>query len=151
MTEEIEVDISHGDRKAVIEGKTAVSFKRFVQLILQRKVTGLFKDWGDKPVIVDSELLTGLASAPQDSAEKTGQTVLVALGVGILAGVFFFSVLQLSLITMRYPFGAKELVIIIGSLASLMVITVLLMNMKRTNRSEKVVEQIEKIASFIGK
>ena len=83
--------------RAIVEGKTAVPFKTFVQLVLQRKVIQLFKDWGKDPVIIDSELLTSLASAPGDSQENREQLVMVTLGVGVLAGVFVMSLMQLAL------------------------------------------------------
>ena len=66
----MEVEISGGDRRAVIEGKTGVPFKTFVALVLQRKVTGLFQEYGNRPVIVESEMLTRLASAPQDNPQN---------------------------------------------------------------------------------
>lgn len=151
MADQVEVDISHGDKKAIIEGKTAVTFKRFVGLILQRKVTALFKDWGDKPIIIDSELLTSLASAPQDSQDTKGQLVLVTLGIGMLSGVFFFAVLQVALMLSSNPMEMKDLFVIIGVLAGLALMVTLLMNMKKPNKGEKVVESIERVANFLTK
>ena len=85
----------HG--KAIVEGKTAVPFKTFVGLVLHRKVLSLFKQWGKEPVIIDSELLTDLASAQQDSQENKEQLVTVTLGVGVLAGVFVLAIAQIAL------------------------------------------------------
>ena len=113
---DLEVDISSGENRAIVEGKTTVPFKTFVALILQRKVTALFKDWGDKPVIVDSELLTHLASAQQDTRENTTHLVLVTLGVGMLAGIFAFSILQFVLLVGGVTLGLKEHIIIAACL-----------------------------------
>ncbi|HCI03610.1 TPA: hypothetical protein DE059_01655, partial [Candidatus Peribacteria bacterium] len=66
-TPDLEVKVKEEKMKAIIEGRTAVPFKTFVGLVLQRKVFPLFKKWGDEPVIINSELLTTLASAAQDS------------------------------------------------------------------------------------
>ncbi len=148
---DLEVDIKPGDTKAVIEGKTSVSFKTFVSLVLQRKVMTLFKNWGDDPVVVSSELLTGLASAPQDSQENRSQLVLVTLGTGILTGIFALAVLQSILLALDIRLEQRELLIIAGSLFSLAVLASLLSKMKRGNRSEKLVETMEKLTTLISK
>jgi len=148
---DLEVDIKPGDTKAVIEGKTSVSFKTFVSLVLQRKVMTLFKNWGDDPVVVSSELLTGLASAPQDSQENRSQLVLVTLGTGILAGIFALAVLQSILLALDIRLEQRELLIIAGSLFGLAILASLLSKMKRGNRSEKLVETMEKLTTLISK
>ena len=151
MPDSIELDISHGDSKAVIEGKTSVAFKKFVQLVIQRKVTALFKDWGDTPVIVDSEMLTSLASAPQDSAESHGRLVMVALGIGVLAGVFAFAVIQVALMFSGFVMGIRELWTVIGLLAGLTILVVVLMQLKKKPKNNKIVESVEKVADFLSR
>ncbi len=147
---DLEVEISGGPSKAIIEGKTMVPFKTFVALILQRKVTALFKDWGNDSVIVNSELLTSLASAPQDSRESHSQVVLVTLGVGILMGVFFLAVLQIGLSMFKVTLDPEQLWYIAGGLFALAVLVSILGRMKRKNRGEKMAENMEKLASLLG-
>jgi predicted permease len=148
---DLEIAIKPGDTKAVIEGKTGVSFKTFVQLVLQRKVTTLFKDWGSAPVIVPSELLTSLASAQQDSQENRSQVVLVTLGTGTLLGVFAFAAIQAGLLWFGIELGMKELAIVLGSLFALLLLVLLLGKAKRGNRSDRLVESMEKLSSLLTK
>ena len=56
-------------------------------LILQRKVLQITKTWGKEPIVVSSELLTTLASAPQDTVENKTHLVYVTMGVGAILGV----------------------------------------------------------------
>ncbi|MDD5469583.1 MAG: hypothetical protein PHO92_02165 [Candidatus Peribacteraceae bacterium] len=150
--EDIEVEIKAGDNKAVIAGKTSVSFKTFVMLVLQRKVTTLFKEWGNDAVIVSSELLTGLASAPQDSQENKSQLVLTTMGTGVLAGVFILAALQLLLlVALEITLSTRELLIVAGGLLGLAVLAAALMKMKRKNKSEKLLETMEKLSSLLSK
>ncbi len=148
---DLEVSIKPGDTKAIIEGKTSVSFKTLVQLILQRKVTALFKEWGGEAVIVPSELLTGLASAPQDSQENRSQLVLVTLGTGVLAGVFVFAAVQAGLLWIDIVLGFKELSIVVGSLFGLLLLVLLLGKVRRNNKSDRLVESMEKLSSLLTK
>lgn len=148
---DLEVDIKSDPGKAVIEGKTSVPFRTLVTLIVQRKVGTLFEAWGKDPVIVSSELLTNLASAPQDSQENRAQLVMVTLGVGILAGVFGFSIIQILLLVLGVELGTKELFMIAGSLVGLAGITVMLMKTKKKNRAEKVMETMEKVTAMLPK
>jgi uncharacterized membrane protein YqjE len=149
--EDLEIEIKAGDNKAIIAGKTSVSFKTFVMLILQRKVMALFKDWGEDSIIVDSELLTGLASAPQDSQENKSQLVLITMGTGVLIGVFVLAALQLILLALDFTFGIRELLVIAGGLLGLAILATILMKMKRRNKSEKLLETMEKLSSLLSK
>lgn len=139
----------HG--KAIVEGKTAVPFKTFVGLVLQRKVTSLFKSWGKDPVIVDSELLTDLASAPQETQENKEQLVIVTLGTGVLIGVFVMAVIQVALTFIGISLQQKELLIIAGVILGLAVLTCALGKTKKRGRGQKVTEAMEKIANVVSK
>ena len=137
--------------RAIVEGKTAVPFKTFVQLVLQRKVLTLFKKWGGEPVIIDSDLLTSLASTPQDSQENREQLVIVTLGVGTLLGVFAMAIVQIALTPWEIYLTQQHLLVIAGTLLGLAVLTWLLMKMKRKSKSQKVADTMEKIANLVGK
>jgi len=146
-----EVAISHGNGKAVIEGKTTVSFQTFVGLILQRKTSDLFKKWGKDPVVVNSELLTGLASAPQESKENRSKLVLVTLGTGILVGIFVSAVAQILLIASGMSLGNKELMLIAGGLIALAGLAVILVKTQRKKKDDKLLEVMEKLSSLLSK
>ncbi len=151
-TDDIEVEISGGGGKAIIEGKTTVSFKTFVSLVLQRKITDLFKSRGKDPVIINSELLTELASSPQDSHENKAQLVLVTMGAGVIVGVFCFTVLQVILQEFfSFPLYTRELLLIAGSLLGLAIIGIVLSKVKKRNKGEKLLETMEKLAALISK
>lgn len=151
VSKDLEVDIGQAEAKAIVEGKTAVPFKTFVQLILQRKVTSLFEKWGNDPVIVSSELLTTLASAQQDNTENKAHLVLVTLGVGVLAGVFGFVMLQIFLGVLGVTIGTKGLFYIAFCLIGLAVITNVLARMQKRNKGEKLLESMEKMANLVKK
>ena len=148
---DLEVNIKPGDTKAVIEGKTSVPFRKFVGLILQRKVTDLFKDWGDDPVIVNSELLTGLASAPQDSQENKSQLILVTLGIGVLVGIFASAITQIILLSFGIAISYKELMIVAGGLVGLAILANILGRIQRKKKANKVVEAMERAAKLLSK
>ena len=137
--------------RAIVEGKTAVPFKTFVGLVLQRKVLNLFKDWGKEPVIIDSELLTDLASAPQDTQENKEQIIMVTMGVGVLIGVFVVSVTQIALIQLGITLGQRELLMIAGTLFGLAVLAWALAKTKRKGRSQKLSDAMEKVAGIVSK
>ena len=149
--DELEVSFKPETGKAVIEGKTAVPFQSFITLILQRKVQTLFKDLGKQPVVVSSELLTRLASAPQDSRENTGHLVLVSLGLGAVGGVAVFSAIQLVLMLSNFTLGVKEHAIIVGCIAGVALLGALLMYVQRMPKSDKLTDSVENIARFLGK
>jgi hypothetical protein len=148
---DLEVKLKSDQGKAVIEGKTAVAFQAFVTLVLQRKVFGLFKSWGEEPVVVSAELLASLASAPQDSQENRAHLVTVTLGVGIVLGVFVMSVLQLSLIANGITLSVRELGLIAGGILLLAILARMLVRLQRRKRSDKVTEAMESLSSLLSK
>tara|TARA_Y100000310_G_scaffold182905_1_gene182955 strand:+ start:4001 stop:4471 length:471 start_codon:yes stop_codon:yes gene_type:complete len=150
-TPDLEVKVKEEKMKAIIEGRTAVPFKTFVGLVLQRKVFPLFKKWGDEPVIINSELLTTLASAAQDSQENRSKLILVTLGVGALVGVFFFSVGQVILIAAGITLATRDLLLIAGGLVGLTIIVSLLDKLRRRGKGENIAEKMEKVASLLSK
>lgn len=147
---ELEVHFKQETGKAVIEGKTVVPFQAFVALVLQRKVTALLKTWGKHPVIVDSELLTSLASAPQDSQENRANLLLVTLVAGALAGVTAFAAIQVVLLLLEISLGYRELGVIIGSVATLVGLLWIAMKSQKKTKSEKLVETMEHVSSLLS-
>ncbi len=137
--------------RAIVEGKTAVPFKTFVGLVLQRKVLNLFKDWGKEPVIIDSELLTDLASAPQDSQENREQLVTVTLAVGILMGVFVMAIAQIALTPWGIYLRQQHLLMIAGTLFGIAVLTWILTKSKKKGSNQKMADTMEKIANIVSK
>lgn len=150
--DELEVEISTPGNKAVIEGKTSVPFKAFVSLILQRKVQVLFKRSSDDPVIVSSDLLTALASAPQDKQEDRAKLVIVTFGVGIIAGVFLTVATFLGLILFKIQPEVKDLGIVLAVIAGIVVLGVLLQKpQKKSMFGEKFMESMEKVTDMISR
>ncbi len=149
--EETEMHFKSDSGKVVIEGKTTVPFQAFVTLILQRKVFTLFKEWSKEPVIVSSELLTSLASAPQDTVENRSRLILVSLGVGILAGVTAFALVQAGLMAADISLGLKELLLIGGGIVAVGLLSALLMRLQQMRRSDKIVEAVEGLSNFLSK
>jgi len=149
---EVEVEITNSGSKAIIEGKTSVPFKTFVSLILQRKVQLLFKSNQDDPVIVNSTLLTALASAPSDKQEDRSKLVLVTFAVGILAGVFLSVGVFLALMLLRITVEMKDLGIILGVILGVAVLGVLLQkSQKKSAFTEKLFETMEKTTDLISR
>ncbi|MBU2259620.1 hypothetical protein KKC44_03350 [Patescibacteria group bacterium] len=148
---DLEVKLKEDRTRAIIEGKTPVSFKTLVALILQRKIIPLFGKWGDEPVILNSELLTSIASAPQDSQENRAHLVIVTLGVGVLTGVFAFAIIQSLLMVTGITFGQKELLLVAGSLVGLSFLANILSKVQRGNRAQKLADKMEKVASLLSK
>lgn len=148
---ELEVRFKPESGKAIIEGKTVVPFQAFIALILQRKVTNLLKTWGKAPIIVDSELLTSLASAPQDSQENRSNIILVSIITGVLAGVGGFAVIQAFLLSAQIVLGYKELGTVAGSIALLVGLMIMMMKTQKKPKGEKLVETMEKVAGFMAK
>ena len=137
--------------RAIVEGKTAVPFKTMVGLILQRKVLPLFKKWGDEPVIIDSDLLTSIASAPQDNQENRAHLTIVTLGVGVLVCVFGFSIAHVALDFFGISLGNKEYLIIAGVLVGLCLLASILAKLKRQGKDESLTEKMEKVAALLSK
>ncbi|MDD5624075.1 MAG: hypothetical protein PHI23_05205 [Candidatus Peribacteraceae bacterium] len=148
---DLEVELTTEQNRAVIAGKTSVPFKTFVSLILQRKVLGLFKNWGEEPIILSSELLTGLASAPQDTQENRTHLIIVTLGVGTLFGIFASAVGLAILALANISLGLREYLLIVGGLAGIAILVSLLARMQRFNRAQKVADTMEKVAQFLSK
>jgi hypothetical protein len=149
---DIDVRLKNEDGKAVIQGKTTVPFQTFVQLVLQRKVLSLFKEWGKEPLIVSSDLLTGLASAPQDSHENRSNLVLVTLGVGIVVGVFVSSVASIFLQSAGITLGVLEHFLIAGGILALGILTSILGRIRsKGKRSDKLTEKMEKMADLLAR
>lgn len=147
---ELEVHFKQDTGRAVIEGKTVVPFQAFVALVLQRKVTSLLKTWGKHPVIVESELLTSLASAPQESQENRANLLLVTLVAGALAGITGFAAVQLLLLFIEITFGYRELGAIVGSVAVLLLMLWIAMKSQKRSKGEKLVETMEKVSSLLS-
>lgn len=148
---ELEVNFKPETGKAVIEGKTVIPFQSFVTLILQRKVQLLFKEHAKEPIVINSDLLTKLASAPQDSRENTGHLVLVSIGLGAIGGVAAFSAVQLLLLLSNFPLTWKEHAIIVGCIAGVALLGALLMYIQKMPKSDKLTDSVENIARFLGK
>lgn len=148
---DLEIELKTEQSRAIIAGKTSVPFRTFVGLVLQRKVLQLFRQWGEEPVILSSELLTNLASAPQDSQENRTHLVIVTLGVGLLAGVFALAVGQVILLFFAVTLGTLELLLIAGSLLGLAILVSLLSKLQRLNRAQKIADTMERVATFLAR
>lgn len=152
MSDEVEVEITNSGNKAIIEGKTSVPFKTFVSLVLQRRVQILFKTNQDDPVIVNSKLLTALASAPSDKQEDRSKLVLVTFGVGIIAGVFLAAVTMLVLTVLRIQPELKDYAIVLGVIVGVAILGVLLQkNQKKSTFTEKLFETMEKTTDLLSR
>jgi Flp pilus assembly protein TadB len=146
---DVEVDIRTDGTKAVIEGKTSVPFRTFVSLILQRKVQTLFKTSQDEPVIVSSELLTKLASAPNDRQEDRSKLVLVTFGMGVLSGLFLFALLFLGLSMLAVRPTDKDLWTVVGVFAAVGIVLWVLLRAQRTAGKQRLYESMEKMTDLI--
>jgi uncharacterized membrane protein YfcA len=148
---DVEVDIASEGGRAIIEGKTSVPFRTFVSLILQRKVQTLFKQCQDEPVIVGSELLTALASAPDDRQEDRGKLVLVTFGVGILAGIFctVLTFLMLSMLQVRPQ--DQDLLIVLAVFIIVTVVVGALIRTQRTKGKQRLYDSMEKVTDLIAR
>ncbi len=147
---EVEVDLSDGGR-AIVEGKTSVPFRTFVSLILQRKVQSVFKKSQDDPVIVSSELLTALASAPDDKQEDRGKLVLVTLGVGVLVGVFLSTVALMLLMSANIVPTFTDYGIVVGIMVCLALLVGILQRMQLGSTKQKIYEGMEKVTDLLSK
>ena len=150
--DEVELEIGSSGGKAVIEGKTMVPFKTFVSLILQRRVQAIFKKSQEEPVIVSSDLLTALASAPQDKQEDRGKLVLVTFGVGILAGIALAVAVFLGLLLFRIQPEVKDLGIVLGVIAAIALLGIILQkHQKKSGFKEKLYESMEKMTDLVSR
>ncbi len=146
---DLEVPLKSDPVRAIVEGKTAVSFQSLVGLVLQRKVLSLFKQWGKEPVILSSELLTAIAATPQDNADNRQKLVLVTIGCGIVLGIFATCLVELFLVFLKVPLGIRELGIVTGSIAGIAVVVWILMQFQGRSSAEQVTEAMEKVAGFL--
>lgn len=147
----VEVNIVQENGKAVIQGKTSVPFKMFVSLILQRKVQMLFKDNQNDPVIVGSDLLTKLASTPEDKMEDRGKLVAVTFGIGILAGVFVSAAVLLILQLFSVQLGTMELSLILAVLGGTALVGGLIGRMQGPSTKQKLYERMEGISNTLSR
>jgi hypothetical protein len=147
---EVELEMSDGG-KAVIEGKTNVPFKTFVGLILQRKVQTLFKKCGDEPVIVDSELLTQLASAPNDTQEDRSKLVLVTFGVGMLCGFFMTVVALFVLLMLKIQPSVVDYGIAVGVMLVLGVVISVMQKVQMSSTKQKLYDSMEKMTDLVSR
>ncbi|OIO54345.1 hypothetical protein AUJ46_03335 [Candidatus Peregrinibacteria bacterium CG1_02_54_53] len=150
-TADLEIELKTESSRAVITGKTSVPFRTFVGLVLQRKVFQLFKQWDKEPVILSSELLTQLASAPQDSQENRTHLVVVTLGMGTLFGIFIFALGQAVLSALGFEIGSSELMLIDGGLVGLAILAVVLARLQRITRGQRIADTMERAAQFLSK
>ncbi len=148
---DVEVETDDGGR-VIIEDKTSVPFKTFVSLILQRKVQSVFKKCQDEPVIVSSELLTAIASAPEDKQEDKTKLVLVTMGAGVIVGVFLSVVLLVSLMLFDVHPEMQDLLITLGALVFVGIVVIIMMkSQKKTGFKEKLYESMEKVTDLIAR
>lgn len=146
---DLEVNLKSDPVKAIIEGKTTVSFQSLVTLILQKKVFTLFKDWSSEPIILSSSLLTSLAASPQDSQENRSHLILVTLGVGILGGIAFYSLILVLLSFGGLSIGNTELLLVAGCILGGGALMIMLSRMQVKANTEKVTEALEKVANLL--
>lgn len=147
---QVEVDLTQEGGKAVIEGKTSVPFKTFVGLILQRKVQALFKQCANEPVIMNSDLLTKLASAPDDKQEDRAKLVVLALGLGMMMGVFVETAVLLPLATLGIFPTVAQLFLILGILIGVVILGLIIEKIQATNVKQKLYDRVEQIQNMLG-
>ena len=137
--------------QAVIEGRTGVPFGTFVKLILKRKVQTLFKDWQEEPVIISSELLTKIASAPEDTHEDRSKVILTALVIGLCFGLFAASVTLILLYMAGVELGMGEL---LSGLVVLLLIAFAVYTATRLHTlkaKQQIIEKVEQVADVFSK
>ncbi len=147
----VEVSISQENGKAVIQGKTSIPFKMFVSLILQRRVQTLFKDHQNEPIIIGSDLLTTLASAPDDRQEDRGKLVTITLGVGALLGIFVSCAALMILMFLNIQPTITDLSIVLIVLLSVCLVGMIVQRAQGTTMKQKVYEQMERISDMLSK
>jgi hypothetical protein len=148
-TADLEVPLKSDPVRAIVEGKTAVSFQSFIGLVLQKKVLQLCKQWGSEPVIIRSELLTAIASAPQDNEDNRRHLLMVTLGSGIVLGLFFSTAVLLVLTLLSITLGVRELGIFLAGMAGVALLGWLLMNVQMRSIGEDVEETMEELSKFL--
>mgnify|MGYP007080199108 CR=1 FL=1 len=149
---DLEIRVRQDEGKMVIDGKTVVPFESFYRLVIQRKVLGAFsKQWGKQPIIVGSELLTSLASAPGESQENRTNLVLVSIGVGALGGVLVSALVLIALFLLEVTVTVKELSILIGGILGFGLLAVVLMRAQSHKKSSQLLETMEGLTQFLSK
>lgn len=141
---------SQGEQ-AVIEGKTVVPFATFVKLILQRKVQGIMKDWQEEPVILSSDLLTKIASAPGDTTEDKSKVIMTAWVIGLCAGFFLAAAAIVFLGMLGVEIGQKELLVALGVLLVIAIAVFGSLQIHTRKMKEQFVEKIEHIADMFSR
>lgn len=139
-----------GDR-AVIEGKTSISFGAFVRLILQKKVQGILKDWQGEPVIISSDLLTKIASAPGDTAEDKSKVILTALVIGICGGFFIAASGIVILGMMGITIGQKELLVALTVLLVVAAAVFGALQIHTRKIRDQFIEKIERVSDIFSR
>jgi hypothetical protein len=148
---DLEVTVKGGDQKAIVEGKTNVSFKTFVTLVLQRNVSFLYEKWQEEPIIMSSDLLSKLAAAPMDNTESTNHTILVTLGVGIIFGFFMAAVIGFFMLMFGFELNRITLLSVAICLLVLGLVLKTLMRMESKNNTQKLIDGIEGVARVLKK
>ena len=151
VKKDLEVDLKMEGSKAVIAGKTSVPFSTFVKLVLERKLGNVLKSSNNESIILSSELLTTLASAPQDSRENQTKFTLVTLGSGILLGVFVFSLVLIILPIFGITFSAKDYSVIAGVLMGIVFLALILERLKKRKKADRITEIMERLTSLLSK
>lgn len=146
---QLSLKTTQGD-KAIIEGKTSIPFGSFVKLILKRKVQTL-RDFQDEPIILSSNLLTHLASAPEDSHEDTSKVILTALLIGFCFGMFLTAFTLIFSSLFGIEIGVSEL--LTGLLVLLAVALAVYASLKISSHKMKqqLIEKVEEIAGLFAK
>lgn len=140
-----------GGDQAVIEGKTAVPFGTFVKLILKRKVQTLFKEWQQEPVILSSELLTKIASAPEDTHEDRSKIILTALVIGLCFGLFVTGAVIILFGLVGIEIGQREILTALGVLLFLACAVYGSMQVHAGKVKKGLVEKVEQVADVFSK
>jgi hypothetical protein len=137
--------------KVVIEGKTGIPFGVFVKLILKRKVQVLFRKWQEEPVILSSELLTSIASAPEDTPEDRSKVTLTALVLGCCLGMFLTATVLVLLASIGIVVGMRELLTGLGVLLFLAIAVYAAMKIQVHRIRQDVVDTVERVADVFSK
>lgn len=139
------------NEQAVIEGKTTVPFSAFVKLILQRKVQGLMKEAQDEPVILSSNLLTKIASAPGDTLEDKSKVILTACVMGLCGGFFLAAAGIVILGMLGITIEQRELLVALGTFLVVALAIYSAMQIQGRKIREQFVEKIERIAEMFSR
>ncbi len=137
--------------QAIIEGKTAVPFATFMKLMLQKKLQPLVKDWQSEPVIISSDLLTKIASAPAESLEDRSKVLLTACVIGFCGGFFVAAFAIVVLGMMGVEIGQKELLVALTVLLVIALVVYSALQVHTRKIKEQFIEKIERIADMFSR